>query len=113
MLAEDGRWLRARCPTPPRVDRRYIAKVIDFVEGHLEEPLSLSRLGDLVGLSPLQLLRAFRAYLGTTPHAYLRERRVLHARTLLARTQMPIADIALCCGFSGQAHLTSTMHQLL
>jgi AraC family transcriptional regulator len=111
MVAECGRG-RGRQRTPG-TERRRVADVIDFVEAHLEEPLSLARLAGLIGLTPLRLLRAFRSHLGTTPHAYVRERRAARARALLAGTNLSIAEVALCCGFSSQAHLTSTMRQLL
>ncbi len=113
MVAECGRGRGRGRQRTPGTERRRVADVIDFVEAHLEEPLSLARLAGLIGLTPLGLLRAFRAHLGTTPHAYVRERRAAHARALLARTKLPIAEVALCCGFSSQAHLTSTMRQLL
>lgn len=40
------------------------------------------------------------------PHRYLISLRVNRARNLLARTNRPIAEIALDCGFTHQEHLT-------
>ena len=38
-----------------------------------------------------------------TPHAYLLDRRIRHARDLL-RGGTPLAEAALRCGFADQAH---------
>jgi AraC family transcriptional regulator len=38
---------------------------------------------------------------------YLRRLRIERATALLRDTRMPIAEIALVCGFSSQAHLTT------
>ena len=38
-----------------------------------------------------------------TPHAYLLDQRIRHARTLLRQGQ-PLAEVALASGFADQAH---------
>ena len=51
--------------------------------------------------------RCFKGTLGTTPHGYLVQRRVERAKSLLADGDLPIAEVALECGFATQAHLTT------
>lgn len=51
-----------------------------------------------------RLARAFRAAYGTSPHAYLRQVRLLRARRLLAGGERPAA-VAAACGFADQSHL--------
>ena len=57
--------------------------------------------------------RAFKAATGTTPHQVLIERRVARARERLEHGTDPIVDVALECGFSSQAHMTSTFTRQL
>jgi AraC family transcriptional regulator of adaptative response/methylated-DNA-[protein]-cysteine methyltransferase len=41
-----------------------------FIESHLDEPITLARLGEEFGQSPFHLQRTFKAVLGITPRAY-------------------------------------------
>jgi AraC family transcriptional regulator len=41
-----------------------------------------------------------------TPHQYVIQRRILNAERLLAKDDIALADIAVACGFSSQAHFT-------
>lgn len=56
-------------------------------------------------MSRSHFIRSFKATTGRTPHRWLLEQRVEQAKRLL-RGPLPIADIALDCGFSDQSHLS-------
>lgn len=64
---------------------RAMAELAEWIEANAEEPLTLARLGERMGMSRHSLQRRFRAALGVTPHQYrnaVRLRRVkqeLHA----------------------------------
>lgn len=47
-----------------------VKDICRFIEQHLDEPLTLERLGTEFGLSPFHLQRRFRAVLGITPREY-------------------------------------------
>ena len=64
---------------------------------------SLAELATLAGMSRYQLIRAFRAATGMTPHAYQLNLRVNQARALL-RSGEGMADIAYRLGFADQSH---------
>jgi AraC family transcriptional regulator len=57
--------------------------------------------------------RRFRESFGSAPHAYVVEQRVERARRLLARSSMPLKEVASVCGFADQAHLTRVFHERL
>jgi AraC-like DNA-binding protein len=82
-----------------------VARVRDAIEQRYAESLTLTDLADLARLSTYHLIRAFRAEVGLTPHAYLVDVRVRRARDLL-RADLPPAEVALDVGFADQAHLT-------
>lgn len=75
------------------------------LDGAPELATSLAELAALTGLSRYQFLRAFSRQVGTTPYAYLMQRRVGLARRLLA-TGVPPAEAAAAAGFADQSHLT-------
>jgi AraC family transcriptional regulator of adaptative response/methylated-DNA-[protein]-cysteine methyltransferase len=49
---------------------RMVKAVCRYIERHLDEPVTLSRLGAEFGQSPFHLQRTFKTVLGITPRAY-------------------------------------------
>jgi AraC family transcriptional regulator len=99
---------RPRAARPPdALSRRRIRTLLDYIEQHLGEDLTLEALAAEVDLSPLYLARSFRVAVGQSPHQYVVGRRVERAKQLLCETTTPIADVALVAGFSSQSHLSN------
>lgn len=94
-IADDGRVLS-----------REVARAIDFMEANADRSIGLDEIANAAYRSPSHLARVFSAEVGMPPHRYLINLRVQRARNLLARTNRPIAEIALDCGFTHQEHLT-------
>jgi len=82
--------------------------LVAFVEDHLDRELSLSELASLMGYSPDHFSRLFKAAFEITPYQYVLERRVARAKQLLRARAHSLAEVALACGFSSQAHLCVT-----
>jgi len=47
-----------------------VKQICRYLEQHLDEPVTLDRLGEVFGLSPFHLQRTFKKALGITPKAY-------------------------------------------
>jgi AraC family transcriptional regulator len=58
-------------------------RVMDFIEEHLSEDVSLDVLADLVRLSPYHFLRSFKQSFGEPPYRYWTGRRIERAKALL------------------------------
>ena len=84
-----------------------LRRVIELIEANLDRPIGLDDLAAVGGLSPYHFSRMFKLTTGETPYRYVRARRLDRARTLLARTTLPLAEIALACGFANQSHFTA------
>jgi AraC-like DNA-binding protein len=82
-----------------------VTKALRRLDAAPDQPVSIADLAALSGTSRFQLIRAFRRETGTTPHAYLIQKRVSAARRLLATGIMP-AEAAVAAGFSDQSHMT-------
>ena len=82
-----------------------VLKAIRRLDAAPEVPTSLTELAALSGVSRFQLLRGFAREVGTTPHAYLLQRRVRLVRRLLTAGRSP-ADAAVLAGFADQSHMT-------
>lgn len=53
-----------------------VAQVLAYLDAHLDEPLTLERLGEEVGMSPAHLQRTFKRQVGLSPREYAAARRV-------------------------------------
>ncbi|MDC0739292.1 helix-turn-helix domain-containing protein, partial [Cognatishimia sp. SS12] len=78
--------------------------VVRAMEDNLEVPLTISELAALVHVSVRQLERLFRRYLSQSPGRFYADMRLKRAHDLLHRTNMPLIDIAMACGFSSPSH---------
>jgi len=90
-----------------RLDQRTLKTVIDYIEANLHQEVTLLDLASLAEFSVAHFARAFRLTVGKAPYAYILRRRIQRAKESLIGTERPLADVALECGFSSQAHLTS------
>jgi AraC family transcriptional regulator len=101
----------ARSYGPATLNPRAMSRVEELIESHLGADLTLQELATAAGYSRSHFLRSFRATTGVTPHRYLLNRRIEHARRLLAEGDTDIAEVAYRCGFSSQAHLTTAFRR--
>ncbi|WP_454873845.1 helix-turn-helix domain-containing protein [Paraburkholderia xenovorans] len=92
---------------------RTAARVIEFIEAHLDQRLTLSELAALAGLSVPHFKVLFRETLGMPVHRYVVQRRVERARTLLLQGKLNASQIALDTGFAHQSHMAHWMGRLL
>ncbi|MDQ2765421.1 MAG: AraC family transcriptional regulator [Pseudomonadota bacterium] len=77
-----------------------LRRAIDFIEGNLAAPIGVPEIATACGVSPYHFSRAFRQATGRPPYAFLIERRIARAKTLLATKCDPLSDIARQCGFA-------------
>lgn len=108
LLRAYARMLALHADVPPAALGREpgpMARVRDAIEQRYAEPLALAELAAIARVGRYHLIRAFRAEVGLTPHAYLVDVRVRRARELLRANRSP-ADVAAAVGFADQAHLT-------
>lgn len=78
----------------------------EVMRAHLGGDISLADVARQCGLSVSQFARAFKTTTGVAPHRWLIQLRVEAAKQHLADPSMRLAEIALCCGFADQSHLT-------
>jgi AraC family transcriptional regulator len=101
---------------PPRsvggLSSRHLGLVLEYIEDTLGQPIKLRELAALAGISARHFERAFRQSTGSSPHAYVMERRLQMARDLLINEpELPIEQIALRLGFSSSSHFSSAFRR--
>ena len=76
------------------------------MERNLELPLNIDDVCHQVDISQRQLARLFAKHTGVTPVRYYLDVRLDRARGLVTQTELSILDVAIACGFSGNAQFT-------
>ncbi|ODN65875.1 Exoenzyme S synthesis regulatory protein ExsA [Methylobrevis pamukkalensis] len=74
-------------------------RLLEFVEAHLEDDLSVEDLAKALDLSRFHFSRIFRTTTSQSPYQFLLERRIRRSTDLLRSSTLSIAEIATKCGF--------------
>ena len=88
-----------------------LARALALIEERLAEPLAVNEIAEAVHLSAFHFARMFRRSTGMSPHEYVTTRRVEKAQTLLAVSDVPLAEVAQRVGYRTQAHFTRVFHE--
>jgi AraC-like DNA-binding protein len=94
---------------PPATLRR----IREYVDSHLDQSIELESLAATAELSVYHFARTFKQSEGTTPHAFVLERRLARARELLTRTDLSLSEVAFAVGFADQSHFTRRFRQMV
>lgn len=96
--------------SPKRLSARAMKTVCEFVDEGGPH-LSVQDVAMNLDIGPRQFSAAFKATTGQTFRSYVRDRRILKARTLLKDTDLLIKQVAYRCGFAGTAAFTAAFHK--
>ena len=81
-----------------------IDRVIDWIQAHLAEPLSLEDAARQAHVTPAAFSRFFKRETGKTFTDYVNDLRCSEACVRLRSTADPVGAVALACGFSTASH---------
>jgi AraC family transcriptional regulator len=85
--------------------------VTAYIEEHLAEHIPLATLAQLARLSTYYFCRAFKQSFGMPPHRYHVNRRIEHAKSLLAKPASSVTAVGLAVGFSETSSFTTAFHK--
>ncbi len=85
-----------------------VREALVYIDEHLDQPIDFEQVSLRLHYSSYYFHRVFSAVVGKTITAHIRERRLLKACQLLARSDMSILDICLCCGFDSPQSFSRT-----
>lgn len=89
-----------------------LRKAREYIEDNLTRPITLEEIASSASMSAYHFTRSFKAAVGCSPVKYVWGLRVERAKRLLNTTMMPLADVALASGFSGQSHFTTMFRKI-
>ncbi len=86
-------------PSGPLAHDTTVAAAVRYMEAHFAGPLRIEQVAASVFLSADHFTEVFSQTMGRTPRDYLRYLRLERAKSLLASTSLPAAQIAELSGF--------------
>ncbi|MFF3503424.1 AraC family transcriptional regulator [Streptomyces sp. NPDC003247] len=95
---------QGRPPTRPRTLRR----ALEYVEAHIDEPLTVADLAQAAGCSSRTLHEQFHAGLGNSPMGYVREVRLQGAHRDLRDGVGTVTEVACAWGFRHLGRFSSS-----
>lgn len=111
--------LAKHCPTAEKRpsekalrDGARIKVMLQYIQEHYDEALTLARIAESANLSENECLRCFRSMIGSTPIQYVKQVRIQRAAELLAATDRKISDIGMECGFQEMSYFAKTFREL-
>ena len=110
------RHVSARLPQSDYKQRRHhlerFQPVLDYIETHYDEELTVAQLADQAGLSRFHFSRVFKELTDRTVTEYVNEIRLRQAEYLLHNTGMTISEIALDVGFRDIYYFSRTFKKV-
>jgi AraC family transcriptional activator FtrA len=82
-----------------------LAKLLQWAQTQLDQPLSVEALSKRAALSPRTLARRFLEEAGTTPHRWVTHQRLLNAQRRLEASRASIDEVAEAVGFGSATTL--------
>jgi AraC family transcriptional regulator len=93
------------------LDYNRLQRVVEFIEEHLEDDITVESLASTACLSRFHFARAFKAATGKAPHQFISVKRLELAKWLLTEGRRSLTDIAVTCRFSSQANFSRAFNR--
>ena len=90
---------------------RSLAETRQYMEEHLDEPLTISTLSRRACLSATTFKAGFRRLYGLPVHAWLRQRRMERAAELLRGSSLSVLGVAQSVGYGSASQFTAAFRR--
>ncbi|MED4224509.1 AraC family transcriptional regulator [Neobacillus cucumis] len=88
-----------------------IQAVLSYISENYSSKISIDQLSEISNISTYHFCRTFKKYVGTSPHQYVLNYRVLQAKNRLVETNLSIEQISMDCGFNSIGHFIKVFSQ--
>ncbi|MGX1777590.1 GlxA family transcriptional regulator [Nocardia brasiliensis] len=112
-LQRDGGQAQFITRPEPAQDATALQPLLDWIEAHITQQLTLADIAEHAGLSVRTVQRRFETQLGTTVLHWILHARIRRAQRLLETTDLPIDRVAEQAGFGSVASLRHHFTQLV
>ena len=112
-LYDETAEIRAAAPRRSTLDQERIKQMLDFIQAHFAEPLTVNQIAAAAGISPRECSRCFRRAIGASPIEHLTDYRIRAAATMLKETGMTVTEVSEACGFSAPSYFTRVFREAM
>jgi len=89
----------AEISSKPIVINESIQNIVNYINAHFTENLSISEIAKAFGISTSYLSRSFGSYTGRSVYEYITYRRIALAKEMICASK-PFTEVAFLCGFN-------------
>lgn len=89
-----------------------VKRVLEYINEHYAEELSLEEIGRQVNVSKYYLCRLFKNVVNQTMNSYIMEYRCSQARLLLQKSDLPVKEVAYRCGFVDPSYFSKCYYRI-
>lgn len=91
----------------------HLRRARDHADRHYAEPLDLTALAAVAGMSKYHFQRLFTVTYGLSPAAHVTRRRVERAQDLLRATNLTVTEVCVAVGFSSLGSFSRRFSELV
>lgn len=99
-------------PHIKRENRMHIESSMNYIDTHLDEPLTLEQIAAVAAMSPSYFSQLFKSLNGFSPWEYIVEKRIELAEMLLLSTEESVLDIVFKCGFNNTTNFNRAFKKI-
>jgi AraC-like DNA-binding protein len=88
-----------------------LGTLVSYLEQHYREDIRIADMCRMTNMSRAAFYREFSRIFRQSPQEYVDVVRIQHASMLLLKTDRPVSEIALDCGFSDSNYFSRRFHQ--
>ncbi len=88
------------------VRNKHLLRAVTWIEENFHAEDGVAGMYRAIDISPRQVQRLFKVYVGQSPLQYMMEVRLKHARSLVAETDLSVGEIAMISGFECASHFS-------
>lgn len=90
---------------------RRLCRARELMDDCYSAALDIKQISQTACVSPYHFIRLFKRAFKTTPHQYLKRRRIDKAKELLTRSSMSVTDVCFEVGFQSLGSFSSLFHR--
>lgn len=91
----------------------HIARVVDYIQEHYAEPISVDELAQIALQSRYHFIRSFKSAVGMSPYQYVLHLRMEEAKRLLRETSFNVTEISYRLGFAAPSQFYRVFGKLI
>lgn len=90
-----------------------VYKIVQYIQKNNRHKIELQDIADHLHMTKSYLCRFFKKETGDTIVNYINRVRINNSKLLLADTKVPLAEVALLCGFEDQSYFTKVFRRFV